>query len=329
MEYLVFSGPLFIIGMPRSGTKLLRDLLNGHTNFAIPVIESHFIPYLYRKFGNFPEFGRNCSFDEFYNDFRESSFVINMKQLNIVMKKEDFGSITAETTLAEIFEDILKYYAPKNLCDNRIIWGDKTPGYLKHMGLLKKLFPQARFLHIIRDPRDYALSVSNAWGKSRLRAADRWRKTLSTAREDGNFIGDDYLEVFYESLLDSPEQTLTLICKFLDVNYENEMTILSNPTENLGDAKGYTTILKNNKQKYFMHFSPAMIKRIEELVYPVLSRTQYDIHFAQQYRPLSKPHQFILKVFDGLASAIFHIKDKGLVNGIRYFTTLHRRSSWR
>jgi len=51
-----FFGPLFIIGMPRSGTKLLRDLMNQNPKIGIPAAETHFIPFMIKKFGDPPNF---------------------------------------------------------------------------------------------------------------------------------------------------------------------------------------------------------------------------------------------------------------------------------
>jgi len=54
----IFTGPLFILGMPRSGTKLLRDLLNRNPKIGVPTSETDFIPYLIKPFGNPTRIGK-------------------------------------------------------------------------------------------------------------------------------------------------------------------------------------------------------------------------------------------------------------------------------
>ena len=70
----IFSGPLFIIGMYRSGTKLLRILLNQSPRIIIPVVESCFIPYLINKFGDSPQFENDNEFQNFYKSLTKTSF---------------------------------------------------------------------------------------------------------------------------------------------------------------------------------------------------------------------------------------------------------------
>ena len=87
----------------------------------------------------------------------------------------------------------------------KIIWGDKTPNYLLYLPLLKTLFPKAKFVHIIRDVRDYCLSINAAWQKNPYRAAQRWHDSIKKCRKDGKTLPQgDYMEINYEALIDDP-----------------------------------------------------------------------------------------------------------------------------
>ena len=81
---------------------------------------------------------------------------------------------------AGVVEAYYKQYAENKHAQ---IWGDKTPGYLSHIPLLKRLYPQAKFIHIIRDVRDYCLSIHKAWNKNILRAAQRWSDDIMMVRD--------------------------------------------------------------------------------------------------------------------------------------------------
>jgi hypothetical protein len=228
-----------------------------------------------------------------------------------------------------ILETILRYYAPYNGSQN-FIWGDKTPGYVTHMALLADLFNEARFLHIIRDPRDYALSFNNAWGKHLFLAANVWQQTVQQARKSAVSLGDNYQEIFYEQLLAEPEATLREVCRFLDCDFAPEMMSLDRPSENLGDAKGRTDIVQDNTGKYHERLTRKQIERIEEIVWPALQQdTPYQVHYGRQHQPLSPTARRLFHLYDGLASARFHVREKGLQKGLSYFYRLHIRSSWR
>lgn len=324
-----FSGPLFIIGLPRSGTKLIRDLLNQNPRIGIPLSETHFIPYWIERFGRIPNFDETAAFNAFFSEFCQTPFYENMARRGRRMTGSELQQNADLTSWASILETILRCYAPSNRAGS-FIFGDKTPGYATHLPLLSAIFPKARFLHIIRDPRDYALSVNNAWGKHPFLAAHVWQETLKKARKTAVPLTGRYLEITYENLLSYPESVLKAICAYLDCDFIPEMTGLDRPSENLGDAKGRTDIVQDNTGKYLHRLTKAQIQRIEEIVYPMIGQdTPYEIHYGRQHRPLSPLSRRACHLYDGLASARFHVREKGLAKGLSYFYRLHIRSSWR
>jgi hypothetical protein len=101
-------------------------------------------------------------------------------------------------------------------------WGDKTPLYGLHLEAIATLLPEARFVHVIRDGRDTALSLRHLWfspGKSIHTLAAYWRNVVSTARAQGAGRRH-YLEVRYEDLVLQTERALREICGFLELDYE-------------------------------------------------------------------------------------------------------------
>jgi hypothetical protein len=112
-------------------------------------------------------------------------------------------------------------------------WGDKTPMYMAHLGLLEKLFPEALYVHLVRDGRDAALSylavprgiMTEAWSHPRDVAgfACQWRTEVRAARALGRRAGGRYLEISYEQLIDATEDTLTRICDLAGLPFEAGM----------------------------------------------------------------------------------------------------------
>ncbi len=101
-------------------------------------------------------------------------------------------------------------------------WGDKSPSYLLHMPLVERLLPEARFVHIIRDGRDAALSIAPLWfgPGSMQEAAAWWVQTVEAGRAGGRRVAH-YLEVRYEDLVLDTEPTLRRICDFLELPWSD------------------------------------------------------------------------------------------------------------
>ncbi|MDJ0898980.1 MAG: sulfotransferase [Xenococcus sp. MO_188.B8] len=319
-----FLGPLFIVGMHRSGTKLIRDLLNQHPRISIPTIESYCIPYLINQFGNPPKFEDDNEFQNFYDALTKTTFFSNMQSMGFTVSKAYLDkNIVDRRSWSEIFEVIFRFYIPQEK-NKDVIWGDKTPQYLSRLRFLKALYPQAKFIHIIRHPGDYCISAKKAWGKNIFRSANSWRYEIENARIASRDFADDYLEVFYENLVEEPEQVLSNICDFLGCEFNTKMLYLDRPTENLGDTKGQVEIVKTNKYKYLKVLNIHTIKRIEEIVYPVASSLGYDLKFAKKFKPLNPLMEKILLFYDACASANFHIKDEGFIPGLIRTYRIHK-----
>jgi hypothetical protein len=113
-------------------------------------------------------------------------------------------------------------------------WGDKTPLYMQHLPLLERLFPDALYVHLIRDGRDAAVShlavpkgiMTEGWGHPHDARgfACLWRAEVRSARALGRRVGSGrYLELRYESLVAEPEGELARICAFAGIPYEAAM----------------------------------------------------------------------------------------------------------
>ena len=269
-----FDGPLFIVGMPRSGTKLLRGMLNRHPRIAIPDIETEFLPWLDRHFEDFGELAEPERFEAFYRAMSRRSYFEWRRVQGRPVDARRWRCACAELSPAGLFEALVRedVQAPRG---SGRIWGDKSPSYIDDMPLLKRLYPAAKVVHIVRDVRDYCLSIHKAWGKDMLRAAQRWADSVRQARADGAALRGDYLELRYEDLLADPQAELRRVCAFLGVEFEPAMLVLKRTNEDLGDARGAERVLSGNRGKYRHAMEPRMLSRIEEIAGPVLLECGY------------------------------------------------------
>jgi hypothetical protein len=208
--------PLLILGVRRSGTTLLRVMLDRHSQLAIPD-ESYFVPQLADRHL------RHVDPDEFIEDLRRINTVTEWE----VPLDEVRGRLTRGMSIGAAIATVYLVYAEER---GKPRWGDKTPMYMQNLRLLERLFPDALFVHLIRDGRDAALSfldmprglVTETWMHPHTPAdfACQWRTELGAARRLGRRVGRRYLEVRYEDLVAEVESVLRRICDFAGLEYE-------------------------------------------------------------------------------------------------------------
>ncbi|WP_138430257.1 sulfotransferase family protein [Fodinibius saliphilus] len=298
---------LFIIGMPRSGTKLLRGLLNNHHDIFIPEVETLFIPKLLNKYGS--QILSESQVIDVISEIKKSLFFFYYE------KRHDFNFEALKVDRVNIKEFI--DYLFNELASQRgisaSILGDKSPNYINHIELLLQCYKSAKFVHIVRDPRDYVLSMEKAWGKNKYRAAYRWKKRVRNIIDLEN--EDRIMEIRYEDLISKPEETLEKVCLFLGVHFQSGLVQLENSIENLGSAKR-ASIKASNSKKYLDQLSPQEIQEIEEYCHPILKE-----YYKNENKNISEkiPGRLTEKyweIYDGINLLNFNIKTHGLIRGI-------------
>lgn len=323
-----FRGPLFIVGMPRSGTKLLRDLLNRHSQIAIPPNESHFIPYFVANAGAYGRLTDRAAFDQFYDHISQGSFFVRLAARGQGIDRDRWFAEIADGSPAEVVEGLFRSFARQS---GKRLYGDKTPSYMVHIVFLADTFPVAKFIHIVRDPRDYCLSIRKAWGKHMVRAAQRWNDDLALCRGDAaTLAADRYLEVRYEDLLSDPERVLTRVCAFLEVAFERPMLSLERPAENLGDTKAAAHIVASNAGKWADALAERDILAIERVAGAQMACLGYEPRFVRGVDRVGRLQLLVYKMADGLNLLRYHLmKDKGLLSTLRLVAIERTQSAFR
>ena len=206
-----FSPAPFIVGIGRSGTTLLRLMLDAHPALAIPG-ETLFLQKLV---------GRS---DISRDQFRDT-----------VTGAETWGNLTIEAgelrraidalaafTLSDAIRCFFQLYARRR---GKARWGDKTPYYRVFMPGIQDLLPEAHFIHVIRDGRDSALSYQGLWfgpGDDFEKQAKFWRDEILKTRKLASNL-NRYSEVRYETLVTNPEATLRTICADIELDFDPAM----------------------------------------------------------------------------------------------------------
>ncbi|WP_071590739.1 sulfotransferase [Synechococcus sp. PCC 7336] len=211
--------PFFIVGSDRSGTTMLRLMLNMHSRLRIPR-ESWFIPELMDSFSIdrplTPQEVKDA-FQLIANHRRWQEWEISNDELMAVLTNLN------QPTLSELIDAIFRH------CSNPLgkpRWGDKTPKYVHEVLRLHELFPNAKFIHVIRDGRDVCLSLGGVgwYGHSIEDIANYWSHSVTSGISAGNELGGKYyLQINYEDLVLKTEAMLKNICHFLGEHYEPEL----------------------------------------------------------------------------------------------------------
>ncbi len=312
-----FSGPLFIVGLPRSGTKLLRELLNNHSQIGIPSIETEFLPYLHLNWNSFGDLSQYESFEAFYTQMLKLPYFWYLQREGEVIACRSWYDSCPNFSVSGVFEALIRHDA--NIpTESKRIWGDKSPSYVRHLLLLKNIYPTCRIIHITRDVRDYCLSIHKAWKKNMFRAAQRWSTDVTSAKEQGNRIGRDYLEIRYEDLIETPDVEMKKICQFLHIPFEADMVTLSRPSENIGDAANRLSIVKKNKGKWQTQLDPTRQTRIEEIACDTLRACGYEVGPEIKSRSIGVVTMVWYQLLDGINLLKSH-KDSTFAESIRFY----------
>jgi hypothetical protein len=203
----------FVVGATRSGTTLLRLMLDAHPDVGIPS-ETHFFKKLIRTSERRTITPEQLA-DKIIGHKRWGDFHLEEDDL-----RARFAAIEP-FNLSDALRGFYGLYAEKQ---GKTRWGDKTPGYLRYMDQIELVLPEARFIHLIRDGRDVALSVLPMnWGPETVtEAAELWVERVTLARENGRTVSH-YMEVKYEDLITDTEGELRGVAEFLDLPWDPVM----------------------------------------------------------------------------------------------------------
>jgi hypothetical protein len=207
----------FIVGSGRSGTTLLQAILSTHPDLAI-VHESQFISRVRsRPRWTRTSFDVDAAVDAITRspDFRRMNVPVHAVRAELADR--------ATTDFGDLVRAIFRVFASER---GKSRYGDKTPGYVLHIDTLARLLPESRFIHVVRDGRDVALSyLATQFGPATIPdGALYWKRRVSRGRASGERLGPErYMEIQYEVLVRDPEAVVRSVCRFIAIDYDDRM----------------------------------------------------------------------------------------------------------
>jgi len=249
-----FSPMPFVVGVARSGTTLLRSLLDAHPDMAIPTETQWFAGVIGVMLRN-PGDVRGI-----VKEIRLSPNWLEREVRNGVLK--NILKLHEQSNPGNTIRRIYAAYAAKHGAKR---YGDKTPRHSNFMADISKILPEARFVHIIRDGRDVALSLREVWWgtKDIRRAACTWINTIREARQQAQEL-PHYMEVRFHELVENPDKVLRDIGAFLEIDLDyTRLCKTSNPQRNaINLQENSSMVLDKNQSKKNMRFTSLDDSRI-------------------------------------------------------------------
>lgn len=258
--------PIFIVGMPRSGTSLLSTLLHAHSELAIAP-ETHYFTRCWE--------GQSVSGQEEARRLLECL----LRQPGVRdMALTDDETATVRRTVERapdpshrtIFEALIETFVHKHGGER---WGEKTPAHLEYVEEISTAFPEAVFFVLLRDPRDVSLSLRKMPWNHRRTALDHARRWAQYAQLTRAYRQQPSLNVHvvrYEQLIERPEEVLRKICRTIDVAFEPSMLVENqqeggalDPEREPWKEKALRPIDPTNKDKWREEMSRAERKVVE------------------------------------------------------------------
>ena len=220
---------LFIVGCPRSGTTLLRRIVDAHPDVAITK-ETHWIVQLLGE-------GHPASTDAPVTPELLEGLLSHKRFARLELDPRRLEHLVAQEEPVSYAELVTAVYDLFGELHGKRLVGDKTPRYVRHIPTLHGLWSQAKFVHLIRDGRDVCLSVQS-WDKdkrfvTRISTFEEdpvstialwWEQLVRLGREAGAELPADlYHEVRYERLVAEPTRECRKLCDFLGLPYDERM----------------------------------------------------------------------------------------------------------
>ena len=212
-ELPLSDNPVFVVGMPRSGTTLVSNLINSSEQIFIPE-ETHFFAQLSEL--------RSLNNAEYNSKYLDLS---NVYTRSWMLSPEQMEFIKSSTNPKQLFERLISCLLKKrNVKCAR--WGEKTPLHLMHINDILELYPNAKIIHIIRDPRDVFRSMISAdW--MRLFPYDQMiRSYKCSTKLHMDSTNENVYSLKFEDLVQNPSQYIGEIYEYIGLEYDN--TVLEN-----------------------------------------------------------------------------------------------------
>jgi Sulfotransferase family len=265
-------GPVFVVGMPRSGTTMMSYLLSAHPRLSI-AIETKFLSVWLPPETNLNDTDES-HLREFYDRFSACEDFVKhrLDREKVWQRALENGGPSYKSILTATCQE----YATHS---NKARWGEKTPQHYLNVKTLLDWYPDAKVVWMVRDPRG---NIASNWAfpDARKRALGNWAWDWKLQMDKlDKWKGDDrVMPVIYEKITAEPEKVLREVCAFLGEDYSPHMVDHPDQTAPLIDTTILTDwskkhhkaaaspISRESVDKWKSEFTPAQVLEIETVI---------------------------------------------------------------
>lgn len=291
--------PIFIAGSVRSGTTLLQLLLNAHPNIAI-FGELHYFDQILQIKHSVPPVTSDEGFESFL------SLVRNVDNYQYIPDAENFFDVVKENfknienrTCEDFFRCVLEEYARSQGAQR---FGEKTPTNIRYLEQLIDIFPHAKIIHIIRDPRDVvASSITMPWtANDAVINAYKWKCDILYSQ---SFLSrtESYMELCYEDLVHETADQLKRICGFVNEEYDSRMLEFYKTSRTYVKNEPWkettqSPINKSAINRWSRELSAPQVFLVEKIVGSFMDRFRYERADVDFTAKLISPAVFVMEL---------------------------------
>ncbi|WP_324827108.1 sulfotransferase family protein [Qipengyuania zhejiangensis] len=206
------AGQIFIGGCDRSGTTMLASMLGGHSR-VLCLPESHF-------FQQFAASG--LAGDALVSAIEKHP---RFELWGVDLSAEDRAELAAQPGFSAFADLLARFYARSHGVAGHEVWVDHAPRNCGRFLTLARAFPQARFVHMVRDGRAVANSwMGQDWGPNNITAvADAWALRLAQGLSAEAALGDRIVRISYEEVVADPEVAIRKVAGLAGIAFEAAM----------------------------------------------------------------------------------------------------------
>jgi len=296
------TAPFFIIGTERSGSNLLRLILNAHPALCVPH-PPHILKYFAPLAASYGNLGDPARLARLVRDVR-GLIKAHIHPWEMVPSEAELLAAQPRSLVGLFFAvyDAHCRWAGKHR------WGCKSTFVIDHLEAVLALCPKARFIWLVRDPRDVAASSRRSlfspfhpWFTANL-----WQHQQDMGLRGQAAHPQNFLLVRYEDLLTTPEATVRQLCDFLGEAFTPAMlefhrTAAAHQSSELSACWQNTAkpIQPNNRERYRRELSPAEIALVEGMCGRLMQHFGYPLEAAQGAAAPGPLHRLWFRVLDG------------------------------
>ncbi len=272
------DAPIFVVGASRSGTTMLRLILNSHSRIAIPQELKYFrpIPWLTVSDWREPDWS-SAELNEFTQHLVERVSTY-FEELDVDHLR---SNVLGKGDLRAPMEWILRGWAT---AQGKPRWGEKTPKCLFFADVLIDMFPDAQFVYICRDPRGAVASMNNIeyFENNSIKNVTEWSIAIKNGKRllANSVPSSQIFSLRYEDIVESPKKVVSDLCDFLGEEFEPEMLSFHKTAHK--ELKQVRTpnvtkkIQKDNAEKWRESLSTVEVEQIESLVKSEMMELGYE-----------------------------------------------------